>query len=95
MNAIHRKFTVFGYTSCPNTGYRTGCSPLMAEGIARAYRWTGDSRFKDVLTESLPRGAGGSAYGKSFSMYYRTAPRVLADMAASRAYYEQKASTGP
>ena len=73
----------FRYTSCPNTGYRTGCSPLMAEGIARAYRWTGDKRFKDVLTEALPRGAGGSAYGKSFSMYYRTAPRVLADMAAA------------
>jgi hypothetical protein len=73
----------FRYTSCPNTGYRTGCSPLMAEGIARAYLWTRDPRFKDVLTEALPRGAGGGGYGKPFSMYYRVAPRVLADMAAA------------
>lgn len=73
----------FRYTSCPNTNYRAGCSPLMAEGIARAYRWTRDPVLEDVLTRALPIGAGGSGYGKSFSMYYRVAPRVLADLAAS------------
>ena len=52
----------------------------MVEGIARAYLWTKDERFRRVLTEALPRGAGGSAYGKGFSMYYRMAPRVLADL---------------
>ena len=70
----------FRYTSCPNTGYRTGTTPLMVEGIARAYLWTKDERFRRVLTESLPAGAKGSSYGKGFSMYYRMAPRVLADL---------------
>jgi len=73
----------FRYTSCPKTGYRAGASPLMVEGVARAYLWTRDERFKRVLTEALPRGAGGSGYGKGFSMYYRVAPRVLADLAAT------------
>ena len=36
-----------------------------------------------VLTEALPRGSGGSGYGKGFSMYYRMAPRVLADLDAA------------
>ena len=70
----------FRYTSCPNTEYRTGTTPLMVEGIARAYLWTKDERFRRVLTESLPAGAKGSSYGKGFSMYYRMAPRVLADL---------------
>ena len=73
----------FRYTSCPNTGYKSGASPLMVEGVARAYLWTQDDRFRRVLTEALPRGAGGSGYGKSFSMYYRMAPRVLADLEAA------------
>jgi exo-rhamnogalacturonan lyase-like protein len=73
----------FRYTSCPKHGYRAGTTPLMAEGIARAYLWTKDDRFRRVLTEALPRGAGGSSYGKGFSMYYRMAPRVLADLKAA------------
>ncbi len=73
----------FRYTSCPEHGYRAGTTPLMAEGIARAYLWTKDDRFRRVLTEALPRGAGGSSYGKGFSMYYRMAPRVLADLKAA------------
>jgi hypothetical protein len=73
----------FRYTSCPNTRYSPGASPLMVEGIARAYLWTHDERFRRVLTEALPRGAGGSNYGKGFSMYYRMAPRVLADLEAA------------
>ena len=55
----------------------------MVEGVARAYLWTKDDRFRRVLTEALPRGAGGSSYGKGFSMYYRMAPRVLADLDAA------------
>ena len=73
----------FRYTSCPNTSYGSGASPLLVEGIARAYLWTKDERFRRVLTEALPRSAGGSSYGKSFSMYYRMAPRVLADLDAA------------
>lgn len=73
----------FRYTSCPNTRYVAGASPLMVEGIARAYLWTKDERFRRVLTEALPLGAKGSPYGKSFSMYYRMAPRVLADLEAA------------
>ncbi len=73
----------FRYTSCPETSYRSGASPLMVEGVARAYLWTKDERFRRVLTEALPRGAGGSGYGKGFSMYYRMAPRVLADLEAA------------
>lgn len=73
----------FRYTSCPNTRYTSGASPLMVEGVARAYLWTKDERFRRVLTEALPRGSGGSGYGKGFSMYYRMAPRVLADLDAA------------
>ena len=73
----------FRYTSCPNTSYGSGASPLMVEGVARAYLWTKDERFRDLLTEALPRGAGGSGYGKGFSMYYRRAPRLLADLEAA------------
>jgi len=73
----------FRYTSCPNTSYGSGASPLMVEGVARAYLWTKDERFRDALTEALPRGAGGSGYGKGFSMYYRMAPRLLADLEAA------------
>ena len=71
----------FRYTSCPKTGYRPGASPLMVEGIARAYLWTKDERFRRCLADSLPLGARGSSYGKGFSMYYRMAPRLLADLA--------------
>ncbi len=73
----------FRYTSCPKTAYRAGASPLMAEGVARVYLWTGDDRFRRVLTEALPAAAGGSGYGKGFSMYYRIAPRLLADLDAA------------
>jgi hypothetical protein len=73
----------FRYTSCPNTGFRPGASPLMVEGIARAYLWTDDERFGRMLRESLPIAASGSSYGKGFSMYYRMAPRVLADLDAA------------
>jgi hypothetical protein len=55
----------------------------MMEGIARAYLWTRDERFRRALTESLPLAAGGSSYGKGFSMYYRMAPRLLADLRAA------------
>ncbi len=72
----------FRYTSCPKMAYRPGASPLMVEGIARAYLWTRDERFRRVLTEALPRGASGDAYGKGFSQYYRVGPRVLADLEA-------------
>ncbi len=73
----------FRYTSCPAHRYGHGASPLMVEGIARAYLWTGDARFRRVLEEALPLSAAGSPYGKSFSMYYRTGPRVLADLEAA------------
>ena len=80
----------FRYTSCPKTSYRAGASPLMVEGIARAYLWTKDERFRRVLTEALPKAAGGSSYGKGFSMYYRCAPRVLADLAEAGLTLEGK-----
>lgn len=73
----------FRYTSCPKMGYRPGASPLMLEGIARAYRWTKDARFIDPLTEALALDSEGAAYGKSFSQYYRAAPRLLSDLAAT------------
>ncbi|MGI5818943.1 MAG: hypothetical protein ACOX9R_12695 [Armatimonadota bacterium] len=72
----------FRYTSCPEMRYRVGVSPVyMVEGIARVYRWTGDEKFLDPLTNGLAYGAGGSGYGKGFSSHYRSAPRVLADLA--------------
>ena len=81
----------FRYTSCPNMRYTAGASPLMVEGIARAYRWTRDPLFEDVLTNALSYGAGGSPYGKGFSMYYRCAPRVLADLDACGLSLEERA----
>ena len=72
----------FRYTPCPAMRYTPGVTPLMAEGIARAYRWTKDPAFLDALTNGLAMGASGAGYGKSFSMYYRCAPRLLADLAA-------------
>jgi len=80
----------FRYTSCPNMNYRTGASPLMVEGIARAYLWTRDERFLDSITNGLAAGAGGSGYGKSFSMYYRCAPRLLADLTACGLSMEER-----
>ena len=70
----------FRYTSCPEMAYRPGLIPMYAEAMARVYLWTGDERFVDPLTNGLARRAGGSAYGKSFSQYYRSAPRLLADL---------------
>ena len=67
----------------------------MIEGVARAYLWTRDERFRRVLTEALPRGARGSSYGKGFSMYYRTAPRVLADLDAAGIKLNQVPESGP
>ncbi len=52
----------------------------MVEGIARAYRWTGDPRLAHPLTYALPYGERGGQYGKGFGSYYRGGPRVLADM---------------
>lgn len=80
----------FRYTSCPATRYVPGASPLMVEGIARAYMWTRDPMLLDSITTALSLGAGGSGYGKSFSMYYRCAPRVLADLAACGLTLEER-----
>jgi hypothetical protein len=71
----------FRYTSCPKMNYSRGTIPYMVEGIARAYLWTGDKRFTHPLTKALPYGERGADYGKGFGSYYRSGPRVLADMA--------------
>lgn len=73
----------FRYTSCPATSYGRWALPLMVEGVARAYVWTKDERFRSVLVESLPRGTHGSTYGKGFSMFYRCGPQVLHDLKAA------------
>ncbi len=85
----------FRYTSCPKTQYSSGASPLMVEGIARAYLWTKDDRFRRVLTDSLPRGARGQRYGKGFSMYYRMAPRLLWDLSAAGISLSEPAAKKP
>ncbi|MDA0838450.1 MAG: hypothetical protein O2857_11765 [Planctomycetota bacterium] len=72
----------FRYTSCPKTTYGRGANPLMIEGVARAYRWTKDKRFLPVVKEGMALAASGSGYGKGFSFFYRSAPRVLADLEA-------------
>ncbi|MGI6355036.1 MAG: hypothetical protein ACOX6W_08075 [Lentisphaeria bacterium] len=71
----------FRYTSCPNMRFSRGTHPLMVEGIARAYLWTRDPILKKPLTDALLNSHGGGNYGKSFSNYYRVAPRVLYDLA--------------
>ncbi len=73
----------FRYTGCPEMPDRFGVSPMyMVEAIARVYRWTEDDKFLDPLTTGLAYAASGSAYGKGFSAYYRSAPRVLANLDA-------------
>jgi hypothetical protein len=72
----------FRYTSCPKMKYGRGTIPYMVEGIARAYLWTGDQRFTHPLNKALPYGERGASYGKGFGSYYRSGPRVLADMVA-------------
>jgi hypothetical protein len=72
----------FRYTSCPQMKYSRGTIPYLVEGIARAYLWTGDQRFAHPLTKALPYGERGADYGKGFGSYYRSGPRVLADMVA-------------
>ena len=62
----------------------------MVEGIARAYLWTKDARLRRCLLDALPLAAGGSAYGKGFSMYYRAGPRVLADLAKAKLKLKKK-----
>ncbi|MBT3292391.1 MAG: hypothetical protein HN380_34060, partial [Victivallales bacterium] len=72
----------FRYTSCPKTSFSTGSSPLMLEGIARAYRWTQDPDLRDPLLFVRQYGRGWRAWGKGFASHYRVAPRLLADLAA-------------
>ena len=64
--------------------YSRGANPYMVEGIARACLWTGDKRFLQPLTTALPYSEGGAGYGKGFGSYYRSGPRVLADLEAMR-----------
>jgi len=69
----------FRYTSCPIHAYGHGASPLMLEGVAYAYRLSKDPVLKEVVRKGLS--LRGSPYGKSFSMFYRSGPRLLYDIA--------------
>jgi len=73
----------FRYTPCMKMRYTFGVSPLMTEGIARAYLWTKDARLRHALQTMIDHPRKEGAYGKPFSMYYRNAPRVMADIAKS------------
>ena len=70
----------FRYTSCPAMSYSRNASPILTEGIAAAFRWTGDQRFAHPLIHGLPANERGSAYSGAY--YYRCGPRILADMKA-------------
>lgn len=72
----------FRYTSCPQTSFSSGSSPLYLEGIARAYRWTRDPKLRDPLLFVRDYGRGWRAWGKGFASHYRVAPRLLSDLAA-------------
>ena len=72
----------FRYTSCPQTSFGSGSSPLYLEGIARAYRWTRDPKLRDPLLFVRDYGRGWRAWGKGFASHYRAAPRLLADLTA-------------
>ena len=71
----------FRYTSCPAMRYSRNVSPILTEGIATAFRWTGDQRLAHPLIHGLPANERGSAYGNAY--YYRCGPRILADMKAA------------
>ena len=71
----------FRYTSCPAMRYSRNASPILTEGIAAAFRWTGDQRLAHPLIHGLPANERGSAYGNAY--YYRCGPRLLADMKAA------------
>jgi len=69
------------YTSCPKMPFSEGAAPLLMEGIARAYLWTGDKRFLHPLTAALPLSERPSHYGSGYP--HRCTPRVLADLQAA------------
>ena len=75
------KHAGFRYTPCMKMKFTFGVSPLMTEGFARAYLWTKDEKFVHALKVLLAKPVPKRMYGKSFSMYYRIAPRVMADIA--------------
>ena len=71
--------------------YKTGCAKyanhgwyttLVTDGIAYAYKLTGEGRYRDFLLRTLPtpaskRTGSGRSSGKSFASHFRHLPHVL------------------
>lgn len=71
----------FRYTSCPDTRPLPDLNILILDGIAYAYRLTGEKRFEQIAREGL-MSATASGFGKSLSFYIGFAPHILYHMAS-------------
>jgi len=82
---------IFRYTSCPKSHATPGLGLQVAEGLSYAQRLSGKKRLRDVFLESLrrclavPMSRGGTGFGKGYSMYLRSGPAALWEVARLRA----------
>jgi hypothetical protein len=72
----------FRYTSCPKKGPGAWSNLLLFDGIAYAYRLTGDDKLAAHLRKGTQPGIDEiSGFGKSFGMYIRVTPHHLNTLA--------------
>ena len=76
----------FRYTSCPQSKVDPELNSQVLEGIAYAWRLSGDAALRDALLAGLPaclttpQGSGTPPVGKDISMRMRSMPFITADV---------------
>ena len=75
----------FRYTCCPHSSIWAGADMSMLKGVAAAYEFTGEERFKRVLEAGIQTALGRApqehrGVGKTISMPMRGAPQVIANL---------------
>ncbi|MGI5820005.1 MAG: hypothetical protein ACOX9R_18120 [Armatimonadota bacterium] len=81
----HEETGTFAYAQCPNyTGQRGSAELRVTRGLARAYEYTGDERYREmverVLAQRILEGSG-SGHGKGFAGAIRQPPYALSALA--------------
>ena len=79
----------FRYTCCPHSNVPPDADMRMLKGVAAAYQFTGEQRFKRVLEAGIPTAIQHSptvhrGVGKTISSLMRGAPQVISDMPKRR-----------
>ena len=78
--------SAFHYTSCPASHVVSGADMRILRGVAMAYRFTGEARFKEVLIAGIHsaltarRPRAGRGVGKGIGSPMRGTPQVLMDL---------------